>query len=269
MTDVIPPSPPIPLNYAPAPPRWRRPVWRFALLMMVLAVGFCGWRWRAYAWDQAQVLYWQHRCMTFTAPPDMVVYEEEPTAAAVLLNRPDYFSRRLRRPSGTNGSPATSIAASFTPLCWNRLQTLNPIPMTHVLDKSIGQPTAFLHERISPAGHHRLVCVNYTPMSASFPPMMAQFEGFEFYATALTPATFTTFSTPASTSYYSRCAPSAYPNKSPRVRVYAGQPDPNNPAHFTIRYQMLGQDDVLDGNLKDDDSITFMPRNPPQWPGNE
>jgi hypothetical protein len=50
--------------------------------------------------------------------------------------------------------------------------------------------------------------------------------------------------------------------------VYAGQPDPDDPAHFTIRYQMWGQEDVLDGRLLDNDRITSTPRDMPQEPTN-
>jgi hypothetical protein len=266
MTDVIPPSPPIPLNYAPAPPRWRRPVWRFALVAMVFAIGFFGWRWGAYSWHQVQLLYWQHRCMTFTAPPDMVVYEEEPTAAAVLLNRPDYFSSALRRQSGNNGPTSPSNAAAFTPLCWNRLQVLNTGPKTGGSANSPGGATIFLHERISPAGHHRLVYVNFFTLTIMFTPNFV--ESFDCESKALIPATFTTLLIPTSESD-GLSEGIGDPNKSPLVRVYAGQPDPNNPAHFTVRYQMWGQEDVLDGNLKDDDSITLTPRNSPRSPGNE
>jgi hypothetical protein len=46
----------------------------------------------------------------------------------------------------------------------------------------------------------------------------------------------------------------------------AGQPDPVDPSHFTIRYQMWGQDDVLDGRLNDDDSVTLTPRHAPTEP---
>jgi hypothetical protein len=50
------------------------------------------------------------------------------------------------------------------------------------------------------------------------------------------------------------------------VRIYAGQPDPNDPSHFTIRYQMWGKEDILDGRLGNDDQVTLTPRNRPTEP---
>jgi hypothetical protein len=50
--------------------------------------------------------------------------------------------------------------------------------------------------------------------------------------------------------------------------MYAGQPDPADPSHFTIRYQMWGQEDVLDGRLDDNDNVTLTPRHSPQMPAN-
>ena len=43
--------------------------------------------------------------------------------------------------------------------------------------------------------------------------------------------------------------------------VYAE--DSADPSHFTIRYEMWGKSDVLDGRLNDDDSVTLEPRHPP------
>ncbi len=34
-----------------------------------------------------------------------------------------------------------------------------------------------------------------------------------------------------------------------RVRFYAGQPDPNDPSHFTIRYEVNDQPGTIDGWL--------------------
>jgi len=56
---------------------------------------------------------------------------------------------------------------------------------------------------------------------------------------------------------------SGFPRHPPRVRIFSGQVDPDDPAHFTIRYQMWGKEDVLDGKLDDADQVTLTPRNSP------
>jgi hypothetical protein len=48
-----------------------------------------------------------------------------------------------------------------------------------------------------------------------------------------------------------------------RLRFLAGQPDPNDPSHFTIPYQLDGRDGVIDGWVKDG-GIDLRPREG-QW----
>lgn len=57
---------------------------------------------------------------------------------------------------------------------------------------------------------------------------------------------------------------SGWPRHPPLVRMYAGQADAHDPSHFTIHYQMWGQEDVLDGKLDDQDQITLTPRHSPE-----
>ena len=52
----------------------------------------------------------------------------------------------------------------------------------------------------------------------------------------------------------------------PKTRIFAGQPDPADASHFTIRYQLWGQEDIIDGKLQDDDRVTLIPRNLPCEP---
>jgi hypothetical protein len=59
---------------------------------------------------------------------------------------------------------------------------------------------------------------------------------------------------------------SGWPRIPPNFRIYAGQPDPQNTAHFTIRYEMWGQSDTLDGYLDDQDNVTLTARHRPQEP---
>src|SRR4051794_38402916 len=71
-----------PLSYAPIRRHRRCPRWiGWALLFVVVAIGV--WQGRP-LYRQVQYLAWQRRCMTYTRPPDMVVYEEDPQRAGVL-----------------------------------------------------------------------------------------------------------------------------------------------------------------------------------------
>jgi hypothetical protein len=59
---------------------------------------------------------------------------------------------------------------------------------------------------------------------------------------------------------------SAWPRQPPNVRIFAGQPDPADASHFTIRYQMWGREDIIDGRIDDQEQVSFRPRNPPTGP---
>jgi hypothetical protein len=45
-----------------------------------------------------------------------------------------------------------------------------------------------------------------------------------------------------------------------RLRVYAGQPDPADPSHFTIGIRLNDLPFVIDGRLLGDDGATLVPR---------
>jgi hypothetical protein len=258
-------SQPIPLNYAAAPPRWKKRVWLIVLIIGAACTGFSGLRWGPGAWWQCRLLYWQRQCMNFSPRADVVVYEEEPTAAAHLLTLQGYWPYLIdrREHSSVPSNPVQAAAFSFNG--WTPFQSmLMPRPAMPIFNRKnpVGA-NLFLHGRISPAGHHRLVCVNYFPESDTF--CQAFVAGYNYESQAITPATWT--SAPISNARgYAFDVLSGWPRKPPLVRVYAGQIDGADSAHFTIRYQMWGQEDVLDGRLMDDDSITLTPRNPPKPP---
>ncbi|HTW95551.1 MAG TPA: hypothetical protein VMD30_12190 [Tepidisphaeraceae bacterium] len=264
-------SDPFPLQYAPAVPRWRKRLRRILIGVVLAIVGVAGWRWGPYFWRQAHILYWQRQCLNFSQSPQAVVYEESPALAAGLLRQPNYYPCVLGRRSRTNRPGPTVQAASFVPRCWQSFGAL--IGVRWRLPRSVfatpwGGPAAiiFLHERTSPAGHRRLVCIDYYA-GPGFDPDFVWLVDYDTYI--LVPAAWTR---PAidRTRWY---PPNDIPlgggmKRDPFVRIYAGQCDPNDPAHFTIRYQMWGQEDTLDGRLLDSDQVTLTPRNSPKMPAN-
>ena len=52
-----------------------------------------------------------------------------------------------------------------------------------------------------------------------------------------------------------------YTTSSPDTRFYAGQADPSDSSHFTIRYECKGATDTIDGYLDDEGLISLQPRN--------
>jgi hypothetical protein len=207
--------------------------------------------------------------MEYRQPADTVVYEEQPSAAAALLaTGVGYTPYLLQRGGPGTSSVAITSAASHGPRCLGYFITESVARGTggvwgEIIDGS-RPAVAFLHERTSPSGHTRLVFISYYPGVHTF---ISKFSAMEDYLSEVF--------TPASLSTSPQCAPQPLnyedvkktrPQHPPLVRMYAGQPDPADPSHCTIRYQMWGQEDVLDGKLNDDDTVTLIPRHTPQEP---
>ncbi len=267
MSTIPPSSAALQLEYGTAPPPWRKRIVRILLALAFIAILAFAWRFGPFCWHQTKLLYWQRQCMNFTLSPDTVVYEEDPIAAAVLLHVPNYSPYVLYRGEGSNNHPTIVQAAALFPSCWHTLGTFVGQPIATHFSFGPGGGGAgaiiFLHERISPSGHRRLVCVHYAPDTPTF--VQSFIEGYNYDTSAGLPATWTKPLTFARRLYVLGVL-SGFPRHPPLVRTYAGQPDPNDPAHFTIRYQMWGQEDVLDGQLLDNDQVTLTPRHLPDDP---
>lgn len=103
---------------------------------------------------------------------------------------------------------------------------------------SLATGTVFMHERKSPAGNRRLVAVEVIVQGQQI---------------LLNPRVFTIGT-------LLRAAEEKPQSADLRrfdvgsARVFAGQPDPHNPCHFTIRFDGT-KSGVIDGWLKDDDTV--------------
>jgi hypothetical protein len=210
------------------------------------------------------MLYWQRECLRYTQPADTIIYDEDPrSAAALLAHAQEYTAYPIHRGNGPNGSVPTVNAAAAQARCLTQFISLPPPNAPNLCACGFGGgpvAVAFMHERISPAGHRRLVVVHYFPERDTF--TAGFIEGYNYSTTAITPGTILDAPTVAQRMYVIDVM-SSWPRLPPLVRMYAGQPDPADASHFTIRYQMWGQEDVLDGRLKDDDSVTLTPRHTP------
>ena len=176
---------PIPLEYdRVGPPRWGKRIRRILLGLILVVTCFCAWAWGPYVWHQSRLLYWQRQCLSFSTSPDTVVYEEEPTAASLLLQRSAYTRYVLNQ---DKYNPTAVQAAAFSPRCWDTLGTLTTFPWSPLYRdgrKSLGA-IIFLHERVSPAGHRRLVCVRYAPIPAMFTPGFVEGFNYDIYVASL------------------------------------------------------------------------------------
>ena len=224
------------LQYEPAPrsARRRRLIARAILIAVIGIVIVLGVSVFPRANRRVRILVAQSKCMQFEIPAGTVVFESDPTRAQNLARDGRY----------TIGSDRAGLMK--TPL--DRLDEVDP-PTQLVCD--FRRAIAFLHSRRSPGGRTRLVCVTVTPFEKLWHPLYAEAIVWE-------PAT---WSLPRRAEW-SSTAVAFVDRHGAWPRVFAGQPDPHDPSHFTIAFEWRGRHGVLDGWLKDDDTVSMHVREP-------
>ena len=148
-------------------------------------------------------------------------------------------------------SSGAATAAAYVPQCWRKFCS----------QWKVGLPSGviFLHERVSPAGRRRLVCLVYHPLWSIHQTRFVEVDSCT--SIVLIPATTTKPPVYVSQGMFAYSGPGpAYPAGSLRTRAYAGQVDPVDASHFTVRYEMSGTSHILDGWLRDNDHVELKPR---------
>ena len=156
---------PTPLEYAPRNDRrrYRRTILRFVGWALIL--GIAGWIYyhRVDLSLRARRLYWSHRCMIHVTPPGTVLVERDPIKAAHLLaTNPDYVADGKQWIFPTNYALSMGVrsreqfSAVYWPMELRKYQSVDYVPES-ILGGT--NAIAFLGERVSPGGHHRLVVV--------------------------------------------------------------------------------------------------------------
>jgi hypothetical protein len=118
--------------------------------------------------------------------------------------------------------------------------------------------TAFLHRRSTPGGRSRVVCV-----SACYVDSAADEDDIIVTACSLRPA-FYLWSFKTEPIYSSLRLPRP---RSRDLRVFAGQPDPNDPTHLAITFISDGRPGVIDGWVLDDGAVRLEIRTAGTQPG--
>jgi hypothetical protein len=207
----------------------------------------------------------------YTAPAEQVLYEEDPDAAAKLLTQFPKQYQIIR-----------SVKVEyFPPHPWQPpvVWVANPPPLSFP-----DAPTIFLHERTAPGGSPRLIRVRLQAaqkfdsvlFDANPQPTRRDFAittERQLMAQAITnfgetrPGRLLILGNrlPNGRALWQRgkddwehgevsfSAVGFY-------RFYPGQPDPADASHFTIRYDVDGVPNTIDGWLRDNDTVELIPR---------
>jgi hypothetical protein len=229
---------PIELQYGTTAGRSRRRwLWRgIALLLIGCSAYFVPWKTLRLT---AEILYYQHQCMTYTAPADLVVCDVDPDAVKTLLGRPGYKGIIA---AFHGNEPKDHNSVIFAPWEWSEFRlsmTGSPTPSWHPIGA-----VAFLHEMRSKSGNRRLVCVTIIPrpigMSMTVKRNDLNIEVFNIGTLRSLPM---------------NLKPLNRQFDLPTNRVFAGQIDPADSSRFTIRYEAGNDSGTVQGYLRDDDEI--------------
>lgn len=212
------------------------------LLLLAIVAG-AAWWFHAPLWQRAKLLYYQRQCLNFTAPPEQVVYDENNGTVSPLIGTAGYRGYpaaaaylKVPRPP----LPPT-VAVRPAPELGNYTVLTNWWPTLPVA-------TVFLHERRTKSGLVRLVAVMRWPIETGY-----IVDEFGLEPVVIAPGGL--MSQPVvhgpRVGGWS-IVPASNPADTQNLRFYAGQPDPADPAHFTIKYDLRNGTGIIDGRLNED-----------------
>jgi hypothetical protein len=219
-------APPPSLTYARARPPWyRRLAFRRGLLVGLLIAASLGvaFAWRGAPGQWARANYWYWVCAHHTDPPNKIVYAyNDPEAQATILA--DGGVRSIYLP-----------AEAFIPS-----HSMARLLQVHRLFQS----TCFLHERRGIGKARKLVAID---IDRRWPGDIL-----------LTPSIYSRSTGARPSDEFFSGYDCMFSNSGGPVCIYAGQPDPTDPARFTIRYCSNGQPGVIEGFLRADDQVDLQ-----------
>lgn len=215
------------IDYAPTLPghRRHRAVRRIAVGLITLALVVIAIKGAPSARRRVELLYWQHRALSYSPPPNQVVYDDNPDTA------------RVARP-------------------WERFyQALSP-------PGRLPTATLFLHELRNSRGEKRLVVIEESPAIWAMASGRVERTTFRISQTVIAPGGFLSKPHVISDGRIAD-ADSGLSDNRQHLRWFAGRPDPANRAHFTISGTCDGNPFMFDGWLRDDDRIDIARRDMP------
>jgi len=198
-----------------------------------------GWHWGRPLWRHAAYLYHQRQTLAYAAPPDQVVFEGDPNRAATLI-----VSGRYGRVAPLPWSERYDPPLGATPGNGAALHKPPPVVAMGLAAARDEHVVVFAHHRRSPGGRERLVVVVGTCYIVHYE------QGVTLRGQAYSPAGWIP-GLRAQRTERLRDEQTVRAGLRQVLRVFAGQADPADESHFTIRYQMDGREGVVDGWLRD------------------
>jgi hypothetical protein len=137
---------------------------------------------------------------------------------------------------------------ALVPNCWEQYKTETGLFESYVFGHGPALPTVFLHERISPAGHRRLLRVQCVDDNALMLPS-------GFVSNVIEPGLW------GQAKGHSGSAGDRT-GRHVHAEVFFGQPDLSDASHFWMDFTVDERRGTIDGWLRDDDTVVFKVRDP-------
>ncbi len=185
--------------------------------VVIVAASIAVPRWARPAWRRVVTLYWQHRCLAYTAPADSVAYDWDVPPVPSAGDAAFQAFYRLLSPPGDRGAPVILSHVLRTPNGSSRLVVVQ----AYVFADGAGEDAVSL---------------------------MVTFGTRVFRPGGLT--------TPP-TQVLARDTGSLVIASGRPTTIYAGQPDSADPTHFTLTGISGGRAFAVDGWLQDDETVTM------------
>ena len=237
-----------PLTYASAakPPWWRRH--RRGILIatsiVVIAVGTA--RYGETLLSHPLTLVAQKRALAYTPPPDLRVYRWVETTG-----------QEGEPPTGSGSR--TSRSQWNSPVFWNEFVNKAELPWGPIVmlaERSAGREPRIVYIRVAQGAEFALSVEDVHSATLQFSLAVQVLKP----GSLVSPPSVTGNPFPAFYDYSVHIKPGA------PLSIYAGRPDPQDPAHFTIRCEAgtgngsAGMQEMLDGRLMPDDTIQLTKR---------
>ena len=217
---------PLALDYAPRLPWYKRRLTRrlTTSAFVLLLIATPAWYFGPLAYRRATFLYWQQRCMSHLDPPGTIAMDSPPVSAGTFrpttTGLPWPVPEWQRYRDSTKSAPGFSELPFFEIMIWTEGGDCRPV---------------FLHKRTCPAGDRLVMALAHSDH--------ADMHGAYFCHTGIEafliiPGTF--LNDPCLPSYlrdFHLSLPLLDPDS---LRIYTGQPDPADPAAFTIDFDLNG-----------------------------
>ena len=220
-----------------------------ALVLLALALAGAGWRWGPAAKRHVEMLAAQRRCLNYRAPADQIVFLED-------TNSPPWLDAKRLLASDPNFR-TFYVTGDNEPIMVGRSATARDqfVPMTTAVTPGTagGTPKTadtvlFCHQR-SAGGMTALVIVSFDKTWIHCRWSNDGSSSYQFHYDVITPGT--TFRRPKWIASADHCMGTLRNADGipPKVRFFAGQPDTNDPARFTIAYDLNQQPGTIEGRL--------------------